>query len=252
MIVYSKPGVQKHSFRYLDVQKTGSRFVIDFLVKHLNYVPPAQRDHVPVTKAVDPDTYYFITARDPVALYVSLYRYGLDRKGAVYKNMMKSGTADLYTGTSDDFHRWLDLMLDERNPPTGFGSTEPDCIPLFGLMTLRYLRLSVWRWRRRHRNCTSADDVMALYRKHKFVDAVLFNEMLSDDLNALIAGPLRAHVVDPEAAREALAAGNRVNASHSGSVNALRPSPDAIARIVEREWFFYKEFHYMPPALGEA
>ena len=57
---------------YLDLQKTGSRFVVDFLEATCKLSLRSGDEHTFVREDYDPDTYYFITVRHPETQYSSL------------------------------------------------------------------------------------------------------------------------------------------------------------------------------------
>ena len=76
---------------YLDLQKTGSTFVSEFL--RFACVCPERKfqKHGWITDDLRSSATYFITVRHPHALYSALYRYGLDRKGAIYNRLHRAG-----------------------------------------------------------------------------------------------------------------------------------------------------------------
>jgi hypothetical protein len=81
---------------YLDLQKTGSTFVSEFL--KFACVCPEQKfqKHGWITEDLRSSATYFITVRHPHGLYSSLYRYGLDRKGAIYNRLQRAGRLSTY------------------------------------------------------------------------------------------------------------------------------------------------------------
>ena len=96
---------------YLDLQKTGSRFVVDFLESTCKLDLRSGDEHTFVREDYDPDKYYFITVRHPETQYSSLYRYGLGgNKGFVYRSIINSGREDLYDAENPRFNDWLEFV----------------------------------------------------------------------------------------------------------------------------------------------
>jgi len=126
---------------YLDLQKTGSRFVVDFLEATCKLDLRFGDEHIFVREDYDPDTYYFITVRHPETQYSSLYRYGLgDNKGFVYRSLVNSGRDDLYDAENPRFNDWLEFVLDEKNMEClgeGYEKVSPSLN--LGFMSFRYL-----------------------------------------------------------------------------------------------------------------
>ncbi|RZP20734.1 MAG: hypothetical protein EVA26_08435 [Burkholderiaceae bacterium] len=126
---------------YLDLQKTGSRFVVDFLESTCKLSLRSGDEHTFVREDYDPDTYYFITVRHPETQYSSLYRYGLGgKKGFVYRSIINSGRKDLYDAENPRFNDWLEFVLDEKNIDClgeGYEKISPSLD--LGFMSFRYL-----------------------------------------------------------------------------------------------------------------
>ncbi len=107
-----------HDFQhlvYLDLQKTGSTFVSRFLNETCRLNCIRESKHARVTGEYRPDAYYFITIRNPLKQYESLYRYGLDGKGGLYQRIVKNGRGDIYKDGARGFQVWLEFMLDPAN-----------------------------------------------------------------------------------------------------------------------------------------
>ena len=97
---------------YLDVQKTGSTFICAFLRECAKLGLHHSEQHARVAEA-RPGTIYAISVRHPLEQYVSLFRYGLDEKGAVFSRIKSIGREDLYH--ADGFDDWIRFILDAAN-----------------------------------------------------------------------------------------------------------------------------------------
>ena len=126
---------------YLDLQKTGSRFVVDFLETTCKLNLRYGVEHTFVREDYDPSAYYLITIRHPVKQYSSLYRYGLgEKKGYIYNNIMSIGRQDLYDAENPKFNDWLEFILDKENVEClGEGYEKVPTSLDLGFMSFRYL-----------------------------------------------------------------------------------------------------------------
>ena len=242
-------------FCYLDVQKSGSTFVREFLTRHLALPLGDSEKHAPlgIKHPCPPEGKLFaISVREPLGTYLSLYHFGMGDAGSVrevLREQLSDGEiAALYDGTQQGFHRWLNFML----APTAsalFGRP-PELQPC-GLLTWRFLRLALHCCEERLAGCRSAAAISAAWRQHRLHGPVLRNETLNSDLADLVQGQLRPWMKDVDAALAELRAGPaRVNASaYTGwqkREDAARTAlPEALARkLAAQEWFFATELGY--------
>ena len=239
------------AFAYLDVQKTGSTFVSGFLSRHCAAHEVAHRKHGAVTEPGADGTFYFISVRDPLSQYRSLYAHGVGGKGRLRARLAEVGRAgDTYDGSRAGFARWLGFVLD----PANHGLLAPRYLAsearLYGLQTHRVLQLSFLRPRRVVASFACRADVSAAYAARRLHQAVIRTETLNSDLARLVDGPLASFTADAAAAQAELARPpNKVNASaHSEGTLDLGIDPATAALIAEREWFFYDVLGYARPA----
>lgn len=59
----------------------------------------------------DPEALYFFSVRDPVKQLLSLYRFGCDKSGGMFRWMRKAGLRGYYKWTEKGFNEWLDFLL---------------------------------------------------------------------------------------------------------------------------------------------
>ncbi len=103
------------TFVYLDIQKTGSTFITTLLEKFFPEHEVRKRRHIGMEKEFDTSKFHFISVRDPLDQYVSLYSYGCETKGKIFRRLNDREQGDLYDGTWDGFCRWLDFVLRPGN-----------------------------------------------------------------------------------------------------------------------------------------
>ncbi|NNU78916.1 hypothetical protein HMH01_00560 [Halovulum dunhuangense] len=238
-------------FCYLDVEKTGSTFIRAFLVSHAKTAPRDDTKHRVPRLAFRWRKFYFASARDPFDSYASLWSYGCDGGGVVRGHLARTGSELLsaYDRRPDGFIRWLDAMLGEDRarylPPSALGYHSPH----LGLMGVRFLRQTLPGARRRLPGASGAGDIGRAYARFGLPRAVIRQESLAADLSALIAGPLRRHMRDPQAALAELAAAPpAINASDRTVPLSPAMLPDALcARLEALEWFHYDMLGYPRP-----
>ena len=229
---------------YLDVQKTGSTFVSAFLREHLNEAQLRFAKHGRVRDDHDPKKFYFISCRDPLNQYRSLFQFGCAGEGVLRSRLETHGRVDLYEPTQEGFARWLEFVLDPAN--AGFLSEDYGKIDagLFGLQTFRFLALSLVRPMRKLKRVKTVDDVRKLYENKNIAASVVRTESLNADLARLAEGPLRPFVRNVDAALKALSQERRINASKHDPAVPLRVSSDLMAHVEAREWFMYDVLGY--------
>ncbi|WP_068113633.1 hypothetical protein [Tropicimonas marinistellae] len=252
-------------FVYLCLQKSGSTFVSDFIGRHSSLSRVAYTRHKPVSE-VRPGTFYFISVRHPFEQYRSLYQFGCDGKGGLYRKLTKRGLAKLYDHGMEGFEPWLDFMLEPENA----GLLSPDYArvntEVVGFQTYRFLRLALWApspwWLppamertlpgfvprsspdTLMRQVKSGDDVIAIHDAYKLYGAVLRNESLNADLLDLIETHLAEYFPDLDAVRQALAEGApRINQSTRQALTEQDLAPSVAAKLRAREAFLFQNFY---------
>lgn len=230
---------------YLDVEKTGSTYISNFLQQNLLLKERRFKKHAPASKRTWTSKVYFISVRNPLSQYISLYQYGLDGKGRMAESFAKAGMSDYYqAGSTLAFERWLALMLDPT-PPVFTGDTYLRLQPsIFGLQTYRFLRLSFNLPLRHLKNLTEKQTLQAYYDKNKLQNFVVKTETLTEDLEKLVLSDVGVFFKPYEQIMSFLKKSDRVNESKPSS--AFRPeklSPDLIAYMKEKEWFVYDNFY---------
>ena len=178
-----------HDFRrlvYLDLQKSGSTFVSRFLNETCRLQLVKEIKHGRIEEDYDPNAFYFITIRHPIAQYSSLFRYGLDGRGALYYHLSQRGKAGLYRKDAASFNQWLRFMLDHHNADMlgeGFEKV-PESFDL-GFLSFRYLMLSLARPLETLLSKEEGIDVAEFAKRRSIVQHTVRNESLNQGLREL-------------------------------------------------------------------
>ncbi len=231
---------------YLQNHKTGSTFVDAFLLEHCKEpLRPYHKHSVVITH--EPKVFYFTNVREPVALYRSLYAYGVDGRGEVYERLCAHGRADLYAATPDGFTRWLTFILAPQNAPYLHPAYTPALASMLGFMSWRFLRLACLHFQKNALSISSGAQLATLIRTTYFMSTVLRQETLRADLAALVTHQLKHAIRDVPAALAWITHTANVNTSSASE----RPTSDfdtAATRelIAAREVFLYETFYNTP------
>lgn len=230
------------SLVYLDVQKTGSTYVNEFLAASCLLPQAAFRKHGRIEGTYRPDAYYFITTRHPVPSYVSLFRFGLAQRGGIRRRLMRSGHDGLY---QRGINAWLEFVLDDANVEFLSAHERFDEVihSGVGLMTFRFLALSVADPMDVLPAAHSLDDLRTVYAQRNIARRVIRNEELNDGLAKLALEDV-PQWFDADAVHTFLDTTPPINAS-----TAERPgeiAPDLLTEIRRREallleWFYPSE-----------
>lgn len=238
---------QFDTLTYLDVHKTGSSFVSQFLSKHMDERDHGLRKHAPVATR-QAGMFYVISVRDPLQQYISLFRYGAGGNGSLRAYIDAQGQGALYDtmphGPVAALERWLDFILRPRHADVLGEHYGLSCPGLIGFQTFRFMMLALPDALALLATAESRPDVRHLYRTHGLPDAVIRTEHLRADLDRLIDGPLASRLRDVAAARRDLHDRAPVNVSRKApELREATISDELAARVRGREWFVYQQFY---------
>jgi len=240
-------------FVYLDVQKTGSATIRQFLKRHGRGAIVRDENHAPVMRK-DPGKTYFISCRDPLAQYVSLYSYGFgltptgeDRgeRGAIYAYVKRAGMAEVYDGTPEGFSAWMDLVLDPAVALAIFvGRDAHRLIEVIGLQSLRFASMNLPSPVQALAEMTSMEDVIRRLTNDGLADIVLRTETLTEQLRLMCDGAYGDIIANPDKGRRYLA----TEFIRNRSIN-LGLSPESLPRqlrqqVQRRERLFFEMLGY--------
>lgn len=214
---------------YLDVPKTGSTFVVAFLEASCRLPLLGGVRHAGITGSYRKDAYYFATVRHPVAQYVSLFRHGSYHMGRTRGRIERAGRGDVY---EKGFDHWLAFVLDPDMAAV-FGDGYENVVGSgIGVMTFRFVALSVADGMTSLMQARSVDDVRMLYDTHRLTQQVIPMEELNAGLRTLALSEC-PQWFDTAAAGQFLATSPRINASFRPGPNTIDPALEA--EVMRRE-----------------
>jgi hypothetical protein len=237
------------SFVYLDVPKTGSTFIKGLLRKQCIGPQIAGRAHSGISNGYDYSKLCFISVRDPLDQYLSLYSFGCESKGGLYGRMRAMGAENLYDGSWSGFLNWLRFVL----KPGNAACVDPDyaecgngrICKLVGYQSFRVLCLTIPDAYAVLRKCRDREAVKQVYRSRKAHQFAIRFETFQQDLVELLKTSLRPYLKDLDkaikhASRDAANTSKRVlkGEGEHALPNGLR------RKLKEREWLLCEEFGY--------
>lgn len=239
------------TFCYLHNQKTGGTFVENFLRQFCTLPLLDYNKHAGVAERL-PGIFYFSNVREPLALYRSLYAYGLEGKGTVFVRMREIGLSAFYAEGPAGFETWLSFVLKPKNAPVLANGYSPQVARWIGFMSWRFMRLACHGFEQAAAGMTSTEDARAYIDKNYLLGRVLRQENLRAELAQLAQGPLRSSLRDLPTALRWLAEAAPVNVSTAASaVQAMPLSETLYTRVVRREQILYKNFYVKQQARAE-
>lgn len=225
---------------YLDLNKTGSKFILSFFHECLKFELLNEREHEPVRDDYSPDAFHLISIRHPYSQYSSLFRYGLDKKGLVYQRLCQSGHESLYS--AKNFNLWLSFVLDFRNAKIlGEGYENlPKNIEI-GFLSYRFLKLSLIYPFKLIDLFKEFSDPLAVLQKMSIVDHIIKNENLNDDL-IKFAVKVKPDFFYQEKIKTFFLDANKVNTSSTKAENVPGISDHNKKIIEEKEYLLMRYY----------
>jgi hypothetical protein len=235
------------NFVYLDVEKTGSSFIFQLLTRFCVDEGIRRDHHEPMPADCDRSKFYFISVRDPLDTYISLYSFGCESRGKMRMRFEREDLEHVYDGTTTGFHEWLKYALRARRADvvaTEYATTS--IAQLLGPQSYRYLCLAIPGSRERLGECATRDEIRALHDAEKLPSFTIRHENFAADLTKLLRGPLNRWIDDVDGAVRFVETGRLVNASKriDESNEDFAVKPRLMQRLREREWFLYELFNY--------
>jgi sulfotransferase famil protein len=238
------------TFVYIDVQKTGSTFISELLERFCSEKEVRYRKHGRAQRKYDPSKFYFISVRDPLDQYLSLYSHGCGGNGGLFMRLTNLGRGDLYDSTWEGFRRWLKFVLREDNAELlddNYGvHGNGDIRKLMGLQTYRFLEMALLDAKETLDACKTEDDVRKAYAEKKMASHLIRYETFRADLEHLITTKLRDSFKDLDGALQFVREGPKVNASEriDQFLDDPKIGPKNRKMLNQREWFMHEEFGY--------
>lgn len=235
--------IEFDSLCYLQNHKTGCSMVESFLrrcctddiVRYEKHLAPRWRKE---------GKFYFVSVREPLDTYLSLFNYGLDGKGELFGRLRAAGQGGLYDKGIDGFGSWIDFVLDPAHAALVYPKECVAVASTLGLVSFRFLRLAAFGFEQQCGALADRPAITAYLEANRLVDAVIRYETLQSDLTALVEGPLRHAFRDQRAALDWISSSPRVNASTRRDRKGKQLLSDKQRkRLMEREWFLYQTYY---------
>jgi len=231
------------SFCYLQNQKTGGTYVELFL-RNFSKPPLLSYKKHGIVKESVPGKFYFANVRDPLAMYQSLYAFGLEGKGTVFVRLQKMGLSASYADGPAGFEHWLRLVLKPENAYLLATGYTPQVARWIGFMSWRFMRLACHGFEAAAGGFKTSAEATDFIRKNFMLNHVLRQENLRAELAQLAQGPLAASMKDPSVAVRWLANSRPVNVSvQAADVQALPVSPALCEYVRRREAVLYNNYY---------
>jgi Sulfotransferase family len=238
------------TFVYIDVQKTGSTFISQMLERFCSEKEVRFRKHGRAQRKYDPSKFYFISVRDPLDQYLSLYSHGCGGNGGLYHRLNNMGHGELYDSSWDGFRRWLKFVLREDNAAIlddNYGVDGHGAVSrLIGFQTYRFLEMALLDASETLEACKTQDDLRKAYAEKKMASHVIRYENFRADIEELLTTKLRGSIKDLDGALKFVREAGKVNASDrvDAFVDNPKIGPKNRRLLNEREWFLHEEFGY--------
>lgn len=232
------------SFIYLQNQKTGCTFVETFLRKFCSEPLLAHAKHAALHRS--PGKFCFTNVREPLALYRSLFTYGLDGKGSVFLRLRRLGHGGLYDKGAEGFSEWLDFVLSPRHAQLLSNDYRPEIARLVGFMSWRFLRLACPGIGQKALVIKEQYELEPFVENRQILGSVLRQEKLREDLEALASTRLASCIPQQVEALQWLRNSPLINTS-SADTSGVSIQRALLNRVFEREWYLYR--HFYPDAM---
>jgi len=242
-------------FTYLELQKSGSTQIIKLFQEYIPDKVLSHTKHYAVRHA-KPGHLYVISVRNPIELYLSLYKYGLDQRGNFHRFMKTEGCGHYYSGDYDGFRDWMFKIYEKPSAGSGvqLEGYSNEYLEKFnlGLFSYRLYKLSTNRFRRVLKNSGDLSDLKSQAEDNRLVNFVIRNEYLEIDFVRfleVVSSPVFSNPVElskpVHEIRSEITQYGRMNKSLSGisGIEELKNDTELLHHVRNNEWFF-NEFGY--------
>lgn len=222
---------------YLDVHKTGSTFVSQFLDSCCILAPLKFSKHDWVRQDYRSDCFYFITIRNPYDMWSSLYRFGLDKKGDVFDRLSKVGLLDCY----QSFEKFVNFCLDEENGNLLGYDFSREISERVGFMSFRFMKLSLQFPMEQINQCIQ-DGLSLDTLEPRFITKLeIKNENLNKELMRLSLDVFPEYF-DVIKVKNFFENNSLINESQTPITNVDSLSDDTLVRMWSKEWLLMSRY----------
>jgi hypothetical protein len=222
---------------YLDLHKTGSSYISEFLnscckLEQLSFVK-----HDWVRDNFRDDCFYFISIRNPLQIYSSLYRFGLEKKGDVYGRLKNANMLSTYK----TFDTFVGFCLQNKNADfLGFGYSA-EISKSIGFISFRFLKLSLQFPMRKIHNCLSEGRHLKTLQEDFITRLEIKNETLKEDLRKLSLDLLPEYF-DKERVESFLGQDLLINTSTISANDIGYLSNETLINMHHKEWLLNSRY----------
>ena len=233
---------------FLDQQKTGSTTIVKALKRLLDEREIHKDMHGPVPRGFDRTKKCFISVREPLSLYISLFKFGLNSRGTLFSRMNRRGHVHYDEPTLESFEEWLAFVLDPANAKAVSTEYENSCqAETIGILTFRLCYLSIPKSLTRLQEFSNRSKLERVFEKRRVYSEYVRTECLYSDLFAVLR-----HWEDGIKLKNPLTniedmiakAGSRNVSPEIEGLSVKTVSPKLRDLVREREWLIYKTFGY--------
>lgn len=245
---------------YLDLQKTGTTSISGLLRDVVNEPEVRHGVHGLPVKGHDRTKFHFISIRNPLGMYISLFNHGAAGLGGLRKSFERKGLSDLYDPSVDGFLKWLDFILEEDNARHLFKKySTVNVHTILGPLSYRFLMLSIVdAIAEIKKRALTRESLWTMFEAERLYQTYVRTESLVPDLfklwPALIElGRVRRRfrsIKDLEAF-QALVPKRNVSKKVPGLTSSAVPD-ELKSRVRDREWLIYEAFGYDESNIGLA
>ena len=223
---------------YLDLQKTGSSFVSFFLNKCCSLEQVRFSKHDWVREDYNPKCFYFITIRNPLSIYSSLYRYGLDNRGGLWKRMNKKNFLSVY----DSFDKFVNFLLNEENAKIFGLGYNSEISNLIGFMSFRFLKLSLQFPMKKILNYVNTGKNLQELEKKMITNLEIKQENLENELLNL-SQILKPNFFDQNKVNNFFKLNIKLNTSITKEEEISNISKRTYEHLVQKEWLLFSRYN---------
>lgn len=235
---------------YFDLQKTGSTTIKKALRAILDETLLYRNVHDGPREDYDRSKLSFVSIREPVSLYISLFNFAtMERMGGLYNRMRRSGQEGFYEPSVKAFERWVEFVLDPDNADSlnkEYAHGAPRGV--IGLLSFRLLLVSMPNAREtmKSNRFSDRDAIRALFGRRVWRDHVRIENLGGDFFAFLKRNEARLKLKEPLPDETDFVANLPVrNASRKiAGLTRDSVSPALMQRVREREWLLYEAFGY--------
>jgi len=183
-----------------------------------------------------PDCFYFITIRNPIDMWSSLYRYGLDEKGSLYNQIKIAGFLSCY----ESFEKFVTFCLKKRNGKLlGFGYTNK-ISEAIGFMSFRFLKLSLQFPMKKISSCLKNGGELRALENEFITKLEIKNETLNEGLLKLSVDLFPQHF-DRLKVDQFMRRNLRLNESRPVNYDD-KLSKETLRLLCEKEWLLMSRY----------